>query len=164
MSTKPLEYVDMFVDDFLALAQGDRAWKRVRRILMKAIDDVFRPMDFYRKLERRDPTSIKKLKKGDCSWSTIKVMLGWILDTVNMVIKLPPHQEERLAKILSSIPRTQKRISVKKWHKVLGELRSMSLALPGLCHLFSQMQEALTSRMGKHISLKKGVHEALNDF
>ena len=89
---------------------------------MKAIDDVFRPMDFYDRLELRDPISIKKLKKGDCSWSTIKVMLGWIIDTINMVIKLPPHQEERLAEILTSIPCTQKRISVKKWHKVLGEL------------------------------------------
>ena len=164
VSTRPLEYVDVFVDDFLALAQGDQARKRVRRILMKAIDDVFRPMDFYDKLERRDPISIKKLKKGDCSWSTIKIMLGWILDTVNMVIKLPEHREKRLAEILSSIPRTQKRISVKKWHKVLGELRSMSLALPGSRHLFSQMQEALTSRIGQRINLRKGVHNALDDF
>ena len=125
---------------------------------MKAIDNMFRPMDFYNRLERRDPISIKKLKRGDCSWSTIKVMLRWILDTVNMVIKLPPHREERLAEIFSSISRTQKRIAVKKWHKVLGELWSMSLALPGSRHLFSQMQEALTSQMGKRISLKKGVH------
>ena len=88
---------------------------------MKAIDKVFRPMDFYDRLERRDLISIKKLRKGDCSWSMIKVMLGWILDTVNIEIKLPPHQEERLAEIFSSIPCMQKRISVKKWHKVLGE-------------------------------------------
>ena len=162
--TKPLEYINMFVDNFLALAQGKRAQKRVRRILTKAIDDVFRPMDFYDKLEWRDPISIKKLKKGDCSWSTIEVMLEWILDTVNMVIKLPPHREERMAEILSSIPRTKKKISVKKWYKVLWELWSMSLAVPGSCHLFSQMQEALTSQMGQRINLKKGVHQALNDF
>ena len=79
-------------------------------------------MDFYDKLERRDPISIKKLKKGDCLWSTIKVMLGWIIDTVNMIIKLPPHREDRLAEILTSIPLIEKWISVKKWHKVLGEL------------------------------------------
>ena len=49
----------------------------------------------------------------------LKVMLGWIIDTVNMTIALPPHREARLAEIMLEIPKTQKRISVKKWHKVL---------------------------------------------
>ena len=92
------------------------------------------------------------------------MMLGWIIDTVNMTIVLPPHREARLGEILSEIPKTQKRISVKKWHKVLGELWSMSLALPGSRHLFSQMQEALTSKIGTQINLKKGVHQALDNF
>ena len=91
-------------------------------------------------------------------------MLGWILDTVNMTIKLPKHREERLGEILSEIPRTQKQIAVRKWHKVLGELRSMSLALPGSRNLFSHMQEALTAKIGTRVSLKKGVHQALDDF
>ena len=153
-----LQYVDVCVDDFLGLPQGNWGKQRVQRILMKAIDDV------YNELHRCDPISIKKLKKKDCPWSTLKVMLGWIIDTVNMTIKLPPHRETRLGEILSEIPRTQKRISVKKWHKVLGELWSMSLALPGSCHLFSHMQEALTSEIGTRISLKKGVHQALDNF
>ena len=46
---------------------------------------------------------------------------------------------ERLAEILSSILASQKGMSVKKWHKVLGELYSMSLAMPGARHLFSHM-------------------------
>ena len=58
-------------------------------------------------------------------------MLGWIIDTVNMTIHLPQHRVERLADILASIPITQKRTSVRKWHKVLGELRLMALALRG---------------------------------
>ena len=94
----------------------------------------------------------------------LKEMLGWIIDTVNMTIALPPHSEARLGEILSEIPKTQKRISVKKWHKVLGELRSMPLALPGSHHLFSHMQEALTSKIGAQINLKKGVHQALDDL
>jgi len=81
-----------------------------------------------------------------------------------MTISLPPHRVERLAEILASIPTTQKRCSVKKWHKVLGELRSMSLALPGSRHLFSQMQNALSTGTKTRIALKRGVHQALNDF
>ena len=40
----------------------------------------------------------------------------------------------------------------------------MSLALPGSWNLFSHMQEALTSKIRTQINLKKGVHQALDDF
>ena len=71
---------------------------------------------------------------------------------------------ERLAEILSSIPITQKQTSVKKWHKVLGELRLMALALPGARNLFSQMQHALTNKVKGRVNLNKGVHQAVEDF
>ena len=138
--SKALAYVDVFVDDFLALAQEHPNSRRVRKILLHAIDDVFRPLDSSDGPFWRQPTSLKKLEKGDCSWSTIKIILGWIIDTVTMTIQLPPHRIERLSEILSSIPVTQKRTNVRKWHKVLGELRSMSLALPGARNLFSHLQ------------------------
>lgn len=162
--TKALAYVDIFVDDFLGLAQEHSNSRRVRKILMHAIDDVFRPLDSRDGPFRRQPTSLKKLDQGDCSWSTIKIILGWIIDTVSMTIQLPPHRIERLAEILSSIPVTQKRTSVRKWHKVLGELRSMSLALPGARTLFSHMQHALTNKLKGRVALHKGVHHALDDF
>ncbi len=160
----PAAYVDVFVDDFIKLAQGEATRRRVRSLLFHALDSTFRPNDFYDSVHRREPNSIKKLRKGDCSWSQIKQILGWIINTAAMTISLPPHRVERLAEILSSIPTTQKRCSVKKWHKVLGELRSMSLALPGSRHLFSQMQNALSTGTKTRIALKRGVHQALNDF
>ena len=114
---------------------------------------------------RKEPVSIKKLKKGDVSWATIKNVLGWIIDTTNMTISLPQHRVERLGAILASIPATQKRTTVKKWHKLLGELRSMSLALPGASrNLFSHMQNTLTNQTSKRINLNDGIHSALNDF
>ena len=131
---------------------------------MAAIDKVFYPLSLLDKPSRREPISIKKLLKGDCSWTTVKNILGWIINTVDQTISLPRHRVERLAEILSDIPRSQKRISIRKWHKVLGELRSMSLALPGACHLFSHMQQALLHQKGGQLSLKKGVHAAISDF
>ena len=162
--THPLAYVDVFVDDFLALAQEYSNGRRVRKILLHAIDDVFRPLDSQDGPFRRQPTSLKKLEKGDCSWSTIKIILGWIIDTTTMTVQLPPHRLERLSEILCSIPVTQKRTSVRKWHKVLGELRSMALALPGAKHLFSHMQFALSNKLKGRVALNKGVHHALDDF
>jgi hypothetical protein len=90
--------------------------------------------------------------------------LGWIIDTINMTIQLPPHRVARLAEILASIPPTQRRTSVKKWHSVLGELRSMALALPGSRNIFSTMQHALSAKTGGRVALSKGVHDALDDF
>ena len=42
---KPSAYVDVFVDDFIALAQGQSGGRRVRRIILQAVDDVLRPLD-----------------------------------------------------------------------------------------------------------------------
>ena len=161
---KPAAYIDVFVDDWLALAQQISTRTRARRLLFHAIDNVFRPNDFYDDNCRRELISLKKLREGDCSWSTIKLILGWIVNTTAMTIELPPHRLERLADILASIPPTQKRTSVKKWQTVLGELRSMSLALPGSRNIFSQMQNALSTPTKTRIALKKGVHQALDDF
>jgi hypothetical protein len=160
---QPLQYVDIFVDDFISAAQQPFL-RRVRRALMHAIDDVFRPISDGDSEFRREPVSMKKLLKGDCSWSTTKQVLGWIVDTVNMTIHLPPHRVERLAEILNSIPRRQKRTSVKKWHKVLGELRSMSIALPGSRNMFGRLQKALSFQHKSRVTLNKGVHQALDDF
>jgi hypothetical protein len=64
----------------------------------------------------------------------------------SLTICLPPDRVERLWEILDKIPPTQRWISIKKWHKVLGELRSMSLALPGSRNIFSTMQNTLASQ------------------
>ncbi len=48
---------------------------------------------------------------------------------------------------------------------MLDEFWSMSVALPGLRNLFGCLQHALSCRQNKHrISLKRGVHQALDDF
>ena len=162
--TTPTKYVDVFVDDFIALCQGQNDKSDVRRTLLHAVDDVFRPTDFYDGPHRREPVSIKKLQQGDLSWHTSKTILGWIIDTISMTIHLPPHRVTRLGEILASIPKSQRRLSVKKWHKILGELRSMSLALPGARNLFSTMQKALALKSKTRIALHKSVHNALEDF
>ena len=114
--------------------------------------------------QRREPISVKKLRQGDASWSTVKTVLGWVIDSVAMTITLPERRLNRLAELLASIPSTQHRLALKKWHSLLGELRSMSLALPGTRGLFSALQAALRTSDGHRLRLDKGFHDALNDF
>ena len=116
---KFLAYIDVFVDDFIALCQGQHNRHRVRDILLRAVDQVFRPNDFHDDAFRREPVSLKKLKQGDVSWSTIKTVLGWVINTTTMTIHLPEHRVERLAEILASITATHKRLSLKNGTKSL---------------------------------------------
>ena len=55
---KPATNVDVFVDDFIGLAQGQRNRQRVRALLMQAIDLVFRPLHPRDNVSRREPISI----------------------------------------------------------------------------------------------------------
>ncbi|KAL3816142.1 hypothetical protein ACHAXA_001629 [Cyclostephanos tholiformis] len=166
-----LAYANVYVDDFVGARSAPHwapsAWKPPPRprLLLHAVDDVFRPLSPGDDPARREPVSMKKLAAGDCLWGTIKQVLGWIIDSVDMTISLPPHRAARLLEVLDSFPPTQKRTSPNRWHAALGELRSMALALPGARNIFSSMQNALTTAQSKNrIALGKGVHDALNDF
>ena len=65
---KLLAYVDVFVDDFLGLAQGPRHRRRhVRRTLFHALDKVFRPLDRQDDTQRKEVLSLKKLDAGNFS-------------------------------------------------------------------------------------------------
>ena len=164
---RPVQYWDVYVDDFCGLSQGNK-WKRraVKRALLHALDKVFRPLEASDGPHRQEPASLKKLLKGDATWDTRKVILGWLIDTVRGTIELPPHRIERLHEILDGISPNQKVIAVKEWHKVLGELRSMSIAIPGARGLFSVLQEAFrhVEKDRPRLRLTKQVHDFLADF
>ena len=81
-----------------------------------------------------------------------------------MIVCLPQRWVERLGKILASIPIHQKRTSRKKSHKVLGKLCSLSLAMPGAWRLFSHIQQALSKKIEGRVSLKKDMHQALEEI
>ena len=79
-NAKLLAYVDVFVEDFLGLAQGPRHRRRhVHRTLFHALDKVFRPLDQQDASQRKEVLSLKKLDVGDYSWSTCQTMLGGLL-------------------------------------------------------------------------------------
>ena len=140
---KPISYWDIYVDNFCALSQGKK-WQRrtVKHILFQALDKIFRPLDAGDTPFQQEPVSLTKWKNGDTQWSATKVILGGFLDTITKTISLPEHRAQRLHEILSSVTPYQRWIATKAWHKIVGELRSMSIALPGCAGLFSVLQEA----------------------
>ena len=143
---RPIRYANVYVDDFLALIQGNKHQRlQTMRTILHVLDLVLRPLDPSDGNFRQEPASVKKLKKGDANWSTKKVVLGWAVDTVAKTIELPPHHVEQLHLILDSIQPNQKRTTAKVWHKLLGELRSMALAIPGARGLSCQRKSKCNS-------------------
>ena len=64
-SGKPAAYVDVFVDDFIGLAQGRRGGRRVRRILLHAVDDVLRPLDAIQAYRLEMGSKLKTRRGGN---------------------------------------------------------------------------------------------------
>jgi hypothetical protein len=165
---QPLGQFDIYVDDFLGMAQGNtRSLRRLRRTLFTMLDEVLRPKkDAADGEARQEPISVKKLRKGNARWSTTKQMLGWIINTVQSTITLPPHRVERLFTILDSITPDQRRVSIQKWQLMVGELRAMAIAIPGARGIFSHLQAALQTRNLCHgrIRVSNHVRATLDEF
>ena len=81
-----------------------------------------------------------------------------------MTLYFPPHWKNHFRDILSTIPHIQKRIGVDNWHRVLGKLRSMVIALPVARGLLIHMKKFLHHINGKRLTITKGVCQDLADF
>ncbi len=107
--------------------------------------------------------SLKKLLKGDGSWATRKLILGWILDTVRQTLELPPHRKLMLADLFQELA-TTRRVSHKKWQQFLGQLRFVSVAIPGSAGLFSALQLALTESKGNRVRINSSLRSHIDAF
>ena len=76
----------------------------------------------------------KKTKKGFLIiliWHLREKKNSSVVDTVAGTIELPPHRVVRLHEMLASFPRFRRTCSKRDLQKLVGELRSMIVAIPG---------------------------------
>ena len=106
------------------------------RHIFHQIDRVFRPKEDP-DTNRKTPISLKKLGKIDGECSTWKTVLGWDLDTIAQLLSLFPRQQEKVAAALAAIPRKACTTSLRKWRKLLGMLRSITLVVSGSRGMFT---------------------------
>jgi hypothetical protein len=55
----PVAAVDVYVDDFLLMAQMQRQKQKVMRATLSAIDEVMRPVTTTDPVHRKEPASVK---------------------------------------------------------------------------------------------------------
>jgi hypothetical protein len=140
----PLALWDVYVDDFWGMVQGGtQTRRRVKHALLHTLGTVLRPPDSDDSVHCQDPVSVKKMAKGDSDWSTVKVIMGWAINTLDQTISFRAHRMARIREVRGSISPTHRLVSLKKWQQVLGELRSMALVIPTAIGLFYVLQQAL---------------------
>jgi hypothetical protein len=106
-------HVDVFVDDFIGIAQGTKELCRdTRRCILNAVDTVFATCK-DKTSNRKEAVSEKKLDKGDGGWSQWKEVLGWMFDTENGTMELTERRKERVSQIFDDL-RGKRRVSQKK--------------------------------------------------
>jgi hypothetical protein len=155
----PLSYTDVYMDDFCLLAQTPLQTRTLNTVLHN-IDAVFQD---HAKSSRWQIISQSKIDKGDAAWSCHKRLLGWDIDTTRMTLTIPRHRHDKLLLHLADAS-LKIRISRKKWQQLLGELRSIALAIPSAKYLFSIMQHALVDQPGPRIRLNAMLQHSLTDW
>ena len=90
-NTRLVAYVDIFVDNFLGLAQRPahrqrHIWHALFHILYK----VFQTLDSANAPFCKKFLPLKKLNIGDCTWYICQVILGWFINMVNITVLFPP--------------------------------------------------------------------------
>ena len=112
----------------LSATQGDRTHQQcVSKLTLRALKEIFLSLP----VEAKDSVSIKKALQGDGDWTTTKEILGWMVDTNEGTLRISPKRKAELGTLLD-IPPSQLRISTKKLERLIGKLRSMHLAVPGV--------------------------------
>ena len=159
-----LAYIDIFVDDFLGIIQGNNSRREeLKRTLLHSLDNVMCPLLPTDLPTRQYPASLKNMKQGDSTWATQKNLLGWVIDSVRGNIHLPQHRVMQLTTMLQEVE-GQQRVSQKRWRKLLGELRSMILSIPGSEGMFSHIQaELVKSGLSNRIKVDRSKRNELRD-
>ena len=74
----PLEYVDVFMDNFILLTQGPiEQQQQVWQILLECLDLVIQPLDHTDQKEQKEAVSIKKLLNSDGCQMALKTVPSW---------------------------------------------------------------------------------------
>ena len=106
-----LAHVEVYLGDFIGITQGGtKERQQMTRNIFRNINELFRPNN-KDDIARKEPISLKKLRKGDAACSTKKVILGWAIDTAKQVLTLPDDRKSSRLALLDIVPPSASRYS-----------------------------------------------------
>ena len=86
------ETIDVYLEKFISVVhEGPKERRQFLCRLFHQIDRVFRPNE-ESDTNRKDPISRNKLGQEDGAWSTRNTVLGWDINTISHLLRLPPRR------------------------------------------------------------------------
>ena len=99
-----LAYIDIFVDDFLGITQGNKARREeVKRSLLHSLKGVLCPPLANGPAHAPRTCITEKDETGRQHVRHTKILLGWVIDSVRGTIHLPQHRVTRLTTMLQEV-------------------------------------------------------------
>ena len=156
-----LAHVKIYLDDFISIVQvGPTERRQITGHLFRAIDDLFRHND-KDNIVREEPIFLKKLRKGDATWSTQKIVFGWSIDTVKQVLILPDNCKRNLFSLIYPITPQRQPMILAALAQTTRHPRSTVPAIAGVAGMFTRLQHTLRTAKGRQINLYTPVHAEL---
>ena len=92
-----------------------------------------------------------------------KEILGWILDSALGTLELTDCHKAWVLAIFDALW-DKKRVGLKEWQCLLGELQFMGPAIPGSARLFGVLQLGITYASWHHVCITSHLCDHLTDF
>ena len=163
LHSSPVAHVNVFVDDFIGLAQGSPSLcQHVRCCILHAVNCVFAPATADTP-NRKETVSKKKTLKGDGGWMQCKEILGWMLNSAHGTLELTDCHKALVLSIFDELW-GRKRVSLKSWQCILGELHFMEAAIPRSAGLFGALQFGLCHANKHRVCITTHLRDHLTDF
>ena len=128
-----LTHIDCYMDDVITVVQGrPERQRQVFNSTFQALKWLFPSLPG----EFKGSVITKKLKTGKGDWTCVKEVLGRTIVTEAGTVALPKRKLHEQTQLLA-IPAIQRGIGQKELERLVGNLCSMHLAVPGvLAHLY----------------------------
>ena len=87
--------------------------------------------------------SVKKLLKAEGVWVARKKILGWIIDGAIMYIEFPDKKQVAILKDLKQALKKKRGLRFKKFEKLVGKLRHVSMGILAGKYLFGPINQLI---------------------
>ena len=123
-------FVRYYVDDgVLVEARFFQDGRRCRRAVQSLASDHFRLLGIR---GPNDPPLLSKEKKKNTNFTTRLEVLGWILDTQQLTVTMPPQKQQKLGRVLREWPAPRTSATARQVSELTGFLIHVCFALrPG---------------------------------
>ena len=145
------------------MAQGSPSFcQHVLHCILHAVDRVFTPATPDTP-NHKETVSEKKMLQGDGGWMQRKEILGWTIDSALGTLELTDCCKAWVLAIFAALW-DRKRVGLKAWQRLLGELCFMAPAIPGSAGLFGTLQLGITYADRHHVHITSHLRDHLTDF